>query len=109
MTGGDEEEPWLSYGIVEAGDYVILRLEGELDSVTGDVGVAAFEQAAELVEDRLVIDMRGVTFISSGGMRIVDLARDMVRRGVSVSIQPSPIVYRFLGVAGFVDVFDVDW
>ena len=53
-----------------AGDAVVVMPEGEIDLATIDVLQAELDAAAGESE-RVVLDLRGVTFIDSAGVRLV--------------------------------------
>jgi anti-sigma B factor antagonist len=79
-------------------DRLILELEGELDMVTAPLLQDAVS-GAELDEtDAVVIDLQGVSFMDSTGLKAIFAARNAVQeRGRRFAITPgSPQVQRLL-------------
>lgn len=75
--------------MVEDGDLVVLRLTGELDLASAyslDDAIDAFRSPSHVV-----IDMRGVTFIDSTGLRCLLRANGLAeRRGIELTIVRGP-------------------
>ena len=71
---------------------ITIKLRGELDSATSDEVMSRFEQvAADREIEDLVLDLSGVSFIDSTGMRaIILIERRAGERGVALSIVPPP-------------------
>jgi anti-anti-sigma factor len=82
------------------GGRIVLSLEGELDLATAEL----LEQAMEGVADdsMVVLDLEGLTFIDSTGLRGVLAALERCRgRGQEFAVTPGPQqVQRLLGVTG---------
>ena len=78
-------------------DHVLLRLEGELDRDSVSELSAALD-AARLSVGKVVIDMSGVSFINSAGVRSVAVAH---RAGLTIAVRkPSRIGKRVFDVTG---------
>jgi anti-anti-sigma factor len=81
--------------------FCVYRLKGRLDASTApivDSAIAVDEQAA-----RIILDMREVTYVSSGGLRaIVQVARraQAVKGGIAL-FGLQPLVGEIFEVAGF--------
>ncbi|MBE8517013.1 STAS domain-containing protein [Amycolatopsis sp. H6(2020)] len=96
--------------VIAADGRAVIRVNGELDLfTTPDFGVK-IREALALGLPELVLDARGVTFISSGGMSaLVGETSEFIRAGGRVVIRPSPIVARFIGLVGLTEWFVMDW
>ncbi len=79
-------------------DRLILELEGELDMVTAPLLQDAVSGADLEGADALVIDLRGVSFMDSTGLKAIFSARNAVQEhGRQFAITPgSPQVRRLL-------------
>ena len=71
---------------------ITIKLGGELDSATADEVTSRFEQvAADGATKEVVLDLSGISFIDSTGMRtIILIERSASERGVALSIVPPP-------------------
>lgn len=110
MSGRDRRHPF-EVRTERAGDDVRLLLSGELD--IGQEGTLRERVGAVLAEDqpdRLVVDVRGVRFVDSSGLRGLMLCRNDARsRGVpfALAVAPGPVSH-LLDVTGVRDAFDYD-
>jgi anti-anti-sigma factor len=99
------------YEVLErTGDYVVLRLEGEL---IGDPPVERLHESLEkhYVDDGVVlicVDLRDVDFISLEGVgMLLSLWRESQRRGKRFRIdQPTPLVRHRLEQTGVLKVLE---
>lgn len=73
----------------------VLRLAGELDLATAPDVLAAVEAAAGDDGSRLVLDMSGVSFIDSTGVRTLLEANRVAGNDLTL-LAPSPAVTRVL-------------
>jgi len=83
-------------------DRVVLTLAGELDMANAPLLQSAME-APEIAEtDTVVLDLQGLTFLDSTGLRIILAAREQSwRRGQEFAVTPgSQQVQRLLSVTG---------
>ncbi len=83
-----------------------IALSGEIDAHTAPA-VATAIAAAE--HDPLIVDLSGVDFVDSSGLRVL-LEAHQARQAAGSSLvlsAPSPAVRRVLDVAGVVEYFDV--
>lgn len=93
-----------------AGDGFVVALAGELDLATAPVAEQELMRA-EASEDLIVLDLRGLTFIDSTGLRLMIAAdrRAHDRGAAFVIVQGSPQVRRLFdlsGVAGHLETID---
>ena len=65
----------LNATVHETGDGVVVALAGELDYAATDSLEAELEKVEQAAPERLVLDLREVTFIDSSGLRLL-LAAD---------------------------------
>jgi anti-anti-sigma factor len=81
-------------------DRVVLRLAGELDLASSTIFERALEGAEISASPLLVLDLDGLKFVDSSGLRIILLAHDRAReRGQEFAITPgSPQVQRLLSI-----------
>ena len=81
-------------------DRVVLRLTGELDLASSKIFERALEGAEITVAPLVVLDLDGLTFVDSSGLRIILLAHEGSReRGQEFAITPgSPQVQRLLSI-----------
>lgn len=92
------------------GDGVVVALHGELDIATAPVAEEELRRA-EASQDLIVLDLGGLSFIDSTGLRLMIGAdrRAHERGGSFVVIHAVPQVQRLLdlsGVAGHLQVID---
>ena len=83
-------------------DRVVLSLNGELDMANAPLLQRAIEEPALEGTDTLVLDLQGLTFLDSTGLRIILAAREQCwRRGQEFAVTPgSQQVQRLLSVTG---------
>jgi anti-sigma B factor antagonist len=86
-----------------------LRLEGELDMSTEPLLRTALHKAAEGGEP-VVVDLSGVEFMDSSGLRVLIQAHQHAQRdGWSLALTaPSPPVRSLFEVAGVVEVLPLE-
>jgi anti-sigma B factor antagonist len=92
-------------------DHLRLLVSGELDLFReADLRRALDDVLAHTTPERLVLDVRGVQFLDSSGLRALLLCRDRARSiGVplALAVTPGPVT-RLLDVAGVRDWFAYD-
>ena len=88
------------------GDVHILRLEGELDLVNGDEIHRALERVQDSDAVTTVVDLSGLTFIDSTGIRLLLTADSRARRDSHrlMLIPGPPNVQRVFEICGVRDV-----
>lgn len=83
----------------------VLSVRGELDRETTPRLAAALRQAVAGPADRIEIDLSGVTFIDSQGLRILLEAKRRAREGTAVVVvHPSSQVERLLQMTGVAEL-----
>lgn len=84
--------------VERAGPWTVIRPEGEIDLATVD----RIAQAAAAVDGDLAVDLRGVTFLDSSGLRLlIEQDRRALDAGRAFAIVPGgPGVQRLLQIAG---------
>ena len=83
-------------------DRVVVRPSGELDLTTAGVVDRELRQLADAGFDRLVVDLRGLTFMDSTGLALLlRWARDAEADGVVLQLYPGGAeVMRVIDLAG---------
>lgn len=89
----------------ERTDSAVIRVWGELDTATGpELAAALAVQAAR--RRSTLLDLRGVDFMDSTGIRLLLQSNELARRdGLGFELIPSEAVARTLEVAGLRDRF----
>jgi anti-anti-sigma factor len=76
-----------SISVERDGDEIAVIPVGELDLATADVLDHEVRKARRAGFDHVVIDLRGVSFVDSTGLRILlSLSRDAAREGYGLSL-----------------------
>src|SRR5437016_1099591 len=93
----------------DAGSTATLVLNGRLDISGADV-VALPLATLSGAKDALFIDMAGVTFIASIGLRhLVSAAKAVGRRGGRLALlNPNPIVVEVIATSGLNDLLPIE-
>jgi anti-sigma B factor antagonist len=96
-----DQDPPFRVERTRRGDAVVVAPSGEIDLATVDA-VRTELDAARTEATRIVLDLRGVEFLDSSGLRlIVEAERDAEREGRTfVLVRPRAQVQRLLDVAG---------
>jgi anti-anti-sigma factor len=83
-------------------DRVVLSLTGELDMANAPLLQSAIEEPSLAETKTVVMDLQGLTFLDSTGLRIILSAREQCwRRGQEFAVTPgSQQVQRLLSVTG---------
>jgi anti-sigma B factor antagonist len=81
---------------------IVVKLEGELDMANAPLLQNAIESAELGAAKTVVLDLQGLTFLDSTGLRIILAAREQCwRRGQEFAVTPgSQQVQRLLSVTG---------
>ena len=81
-------------------DRLILELHGELDMATSPQLAEALDELAENGPATVVLDLRGVSFLDSTGLKAIFSARNTTQeRGQQLAVTPgSPQVQRLLSL-----------
>jgi anti-anti-sigma factor len=90
----------------DGADGLELAVTGRLDAYWADHLTAALEEAIRGGADRIALDLQGVGYLSSGGIRTLLLAhRELARVGGALRIvRPSDAVVSMLEMAGLLDL-----
>jgi anti-sigma B factor antagonist len=86
----------------EESDRIVVKLAGELDMANAPLLQDAIENAELVAAKTVVLDLQGLTFLDSTGLRIILAARELCwRRGQEFAVTPgSQQVQRLLSVTG---------
>ena len=86
----------------QEGERVVVELEGELDMANAPLLQEAIENKELAAAKTVVLDLQGLTFLDSTGLRIILAAREQCwRRGQEFAVTPgSQQVQRLLSVTG---------
>jgi anti-anti-sigma factor len=92
------------------GDVFVVAPAGRIDSTTSDALEQALTKAIDVGELRLVIDLDGVSYISSAGLRVllVVAKRLKAKRGTLVLCALGDGVRQVFDLAGFLPLFLVE-
>ena len=92
-------------------DHLRLLVSGELDLFReADLRRALHDVLADTTPERLVLDVRGVQFLDSSGLRALLMCRDRARSlgiPLALAVAPGPVT-RLLDVAGVRNWFAYD-
>ncbi len=83
-------------------DRVVIAMDGELDMANAPALQAAIESDELAPAAAVVLDLQGLTFLDSTGLRVILAARELCwRRGQEFAVTPgSAQVQRLLSVTG---------
>jgi anti-sigma B factor antagonist len=92
----------LRIDVREESDRIVVKLAGELDMANAPLLEDAIESAELAAAKTVVLDLQGLTFLDSTGLRIILAAREQCwRRGQEFAVTPgSQQVQRLLSVTG---------
>jgi anti-sigma B factor antagonist len=92
----------LRIDVREESDRIVVKLAGELDMANAPLLQDAIESAELVAAKTVVLDLQGLTFLDSTGLRIILAAREQCwRRGQEFAVTPgSQQVQRLLSVTG---------
>ena len=92
----------LRIDVREESDRIVVTLAGELDMANAPLLQDAIESAELAAAKTVVLDLQGLTFLDSTGLRIILAAREQCwRRGQEFAVTPgSQQVQRLLSVTG---------
>lgn len=96
---------------VAAGTQTVLALAGDLDPATAPVLESAIaDAAAQDGVERVVLDLGGLTFLDSSGLRIFVTAREaLAQQGAQLALRnPTANTSRLLDVTGLGEIIDVE-
>ncbi len=92
----------------QEGEKLIVELEGRLDTTTAPQLDAEFKQSLAGVKD-LVIDMAGLAYISSAGLRVLLSAQKVMNTQGAMKIKnANEEIQEIFEVTGFVDILTIE-
>jgi anti-sigma B factor antagonist len=96
-----------SLGSVRPGEPVVVTVRGEVDLATANELEAAVTSAFEGAPSTVVLDLEGLTFIDSSGLRtLVSLSQEAASRGGVLALRKVPShAQRVLDITGLADTF----
>ena len=82
---------------------LIIAIDGRLDAASAPVAEGEINKALEGEQNRLLFDLSGLEYLSSGGLRIIlSAAKEIKRRGGKVALAAlKQYVYEIFEVSGF--------
>jgi anti-sigma B factor antagonist len=91
------------------GEVTVVGLAGRFDAQSAGEAEAAFNQALEEGSHNLVVDMSGVEYISSAGLRVLlSTAKKLSASGGKLVLAGlKPYVQEVFEVAGFTAIFQI--
>jgi anti-sigma B factor antagonist len=110
MTGPVEEDAF-DVRTEQRADHLRLLVRGELDGYReADLREAVDDLLADKRPQRLVLDLCGLQFLDSSGLRALLMCRDRSRSAgvpLALAVTPGPVT-RLLDIAGVRSWFDYD-
>jgi anti-sigma B factor antagonist len=90
------------------GDFVVLRLAGDIDLVTAPLVNQSIKAALEQTPPVLVVDLTGVEFMASAGLAELSTGYRLAAPGTTFRVvAPSRATSRPLEMVGLTEVFGV--
>jgi len=88
-------------------DHLMILLDGRLDANNAQQLEKALDEAINIGEHHLVLNMSNITYLSSGGMRLLIKFQQALKKinGTLTISSPTPIVQNVLGLAGMLNIF----
>lgn len=84
------------------GTMAIITLAGVFDTLSGPTFRSEVERAADVTVDRLVLDMTGVDYLSSGGLRMLAYARLKMPSSVPITlVGANDVIQRTIRMVGY--------
>lgn len=111
-----DNDPIMAIDVSRSGSDAVVRLAGELDPHSADAladaldGLAPGEGGAGGGLERVVLDLSGIEFIDSSGLRVVLAARErLAAEGAALVLRaPSEAVHRLLEITDLLDRLDIE-
>jgi len=99
----------MKWEVLEKSDHVLLTVGGRLDAVTAAEFNQAVSKAQEKAPARLLVDLSGLEFISSAGLRgILNLAKNCQKEGRLLAFCGlEPMVADVFKISGFLSILKV--
>ncbi len=82
---------------------LIIAIEGRLDAASAPIAEGEINKALEGEQNRLLFDLSGLEYLSSGGLRVIlSAAKEIRRRDGKVALAAlKQYVYEIFEVSGF--------
>lgn len=98
----------LEIGSETHGDFRVLRLNGRLDTETSADFELAAHDLTQAGERRFVVDLGGISYVSSAGLRVLlALAKQVDGAGVVRLCSLAPSVRQVFDLSGFSKLFSI--
>lgn len=100
----------LTYSVEQSGATAVGVLAGEIDLASVESLEAAIAATEATAAKDVVLDMSGVTFLDSSGLRVLVTANERLSAtgGRLVIRRPSPSVMRVLEITGLLSTISID-
>jgi anti-sigma B factor antagonist len=100
-------------GVSDRGDIVVLAPQGRIDQTRAQEFQARLQPHLDACADHsnaLILDLKGVDYISSVGLRVLMLAHKAARarNGTIVLCGPNPVVSEILRISAFDRVYRME-
>lgn len=91
------------------GDVAVIGITGSVDGLTAETLLATMQEHVEKGHTRLVVDLHGVDYTSSAGLRaLLATVKEARRRGGDLRLaRINPNVRKVLELSGFVTILKV--
>jgi len=107
VANDPESSPLLNIDAIEDETGTLLVVAGEIDLSTADLlGTAIGKASTGSAERRVRLDLRGVSFMDSTGVKVLVTSRSELAARLTISAA-SPTVVRLLEVAGLGEYFPI--
>jgi anti-anti-sigma factor len=99
----------MNINIEKENGVTLMKIEGRLDTTTAPELEKAINNEGDALKS-LVLDFKGVDYISSAGLRVLVATQKLAeRRGGSMILRhPSDEVYDIFDMTGLADVFTIE-
>ncbi len=98
----------LNISNTKTGNDLTFVLEGRLDTITAPAFEKEIRQNLKGIEN-LVIDLKGLEYISSAGLRVLLSAQKVMnRQGEMVVRNANDVVMDVFEVTGFIDILNIE-
>jgi anti-anti-sigma factor len=105
---GLEPDDLFNVRVSEGGGEVTVAMEGELDLASVEEAKASIRAARQRGDGAVVVDLRGLTFFGSIGLRsLLEVSQDAAGSGRRLTLLPNDNVRRLLEIAGVGERFDI--
>lgn len=101
--------PQLDIDVQHNGEMITVRLTGEFDAATAPSVDAAVDAAAMTPGTEVTLDLSGISFLDSSGLRsLLQLRERTTRAGATICITAaSSVVTRLFELTGLTDQFPI--